>query len=257
MLNINIVGKTLAIINLGLSLLFITWSYALFVERPAHKEQTTKTGKVPPLTTVLGDKIKAALAERDVATARWQTETTAVADLEAQQVTANVWYAEQLRIMETGVDNKNQEIATPVRALVYDKGQLKLDGKGLLPALGDPIPETTDQPLKSYAAYVLGLDRAWTDIAKERAEITQLVKQNQELTEKINGDKGKPGLRDVLAAEEIRQRHALDEQQYLDPLVYNRLVEVDLLTKRKLALEARKSELQKAPGTPAKSAARP
>jgi hypothetical protein len=80
-----------------------------------------------------------------------------------------------------------------------------------------------------------------------------VVAEEKRLTEELNGDgKQIKGLRTQVAEQQEERQNSLLEQEYLRPLLYNRLVESQLVLKRQRALESRLRELKEAPATTAR-----
>src|SRR5437899_2820166 len=92
----------------------------------------------------------------------------------------------------------------------------------------------------------------WTDkkigeregeYAKRVTEIEELVNQEKALTEQL-GDGKVRGLRFDLAQQQLAEKKSLDEQEYLQPLLYNSMVEQQSLEDRQKAFEAAVKRLQ-------------
>ena len=75
-------------------------------------------------------------------------------------------------------------------------------------------------------------------------EENQLIEEEKQLAIQFTGDGAQKGLRGGLADRLAAEQKSLERQEYLMPLLYNRQVELETLTRRKEGLEARLRELQ-------------
>jgi predicted nucleic acid-binding Zn-ribbon protein len=226
--NWNLIGRVLVFVNLALSMGFLSWAFALYSSRIDYtgKEGQFKRGE---------DEIKSQQTELTLAQVRWQAARAQVAEVEARRPALEKWYADRITELRTG--------QAPVRALVYNKGVLMLDGQGY-PALG-PVLNRAREPEPGLAS-IRQLNERYNDLQNQLSQVTkeidQLQAQEKALGEQIGN--GRTGLRRQLAIDLEEEKNSRDEQEYLKPLLYNRLVQVHILSKRQGALEARLKELE-------------
>jgi hypothetical protein len=217
-------GKIALLANLALSVVFAFWGMNLYANRIdwsqaggeyAQREETIKNYRDNVLPR---------------ATARYLAAVPAVNDIEARRPQLQDWEAKQIQNLRAGND--------PVQGLVVKRGELATDAQGR-PVLGPP-------PVRGLASIAV-LDQEYArlqdQVAKTTQDIIRLVDEERKLTEQI-GDGREKGLRADLAAEQLKEKKAQDEAEFLRPLLYNRQVEYALLVKRQQALEARIKELQ-------------
>jgi hypothetical protein len=237
-------GKILVVANLALSLMFAAWALAIYGNRIDWGDTAERPDAVRGKMNERKADLTAAVAARDKAVARWEKALGRLRTDEAERPKAQEWYAEQLKIMETGVDAKGQAHPNPVQELVYRQGQLVVD-----PGTNRPqqkaVEWTRTQPLVDLAHLSLEFNKTMKDLATEKDALDKLMLEEQRLTEEVNGDgKQKKGLRTLVAEQEQERLNSLNEQEYLRPLLYNRMVEAQLVQKRQRTLESRLRELQ-------------
>jgi hypothetical protein len=236
-MNWNRAGRILLFVNVALSLTFAYWGIGLYMNHVDWSNQ--KSGEN------LGES-----AKREAEIKRWTDEALArnaarlelarrdVRDAEERRPQLLAWYQERLESLRTGADKQ------PVLGLVYDKGELKFDNKGY-PLLG-PVRNLAGQPvpgLENLQAQATASNERQAQIRQVTQEIDKLAEEQRKLTEEI-GDGRDKGLRAELAAVQQDGQRAQAEQEFLRPLLYNRLVEIQILAKRQKALEARLKELE-------------
>jgi hypothetical protein len=229
-------GKIAVLINLALSLMFAFWGIGLYANRIDWTNQ--KTGETSGKYAQRDEAIKNL---RDVvlpqALARWNTAIATVDDLDSRRPALQDWYAEDLKNLRSGMN--------PIQALVEEKGVVKIDPATHRPVLG-AVLDLSNKPIQGLAS-VAALNQSYSQLADQIMQVTQeiakLIEEEKQLSEQI-GDGRDKGLRAELAAEELRHRKAVDEQESLKPILYNRQVEHSLLVKRQKALESRIKEMQ-------------
>src|SRR5439155_4041430 len=122
----------------------------------------------------------------------------------------------QLQILETGLDAQGQKVQTPVKEIVHNQGQTQLDANGR-PVLGNAVlDDATKQPLPSNEDLKRQIEATTKQLQQEREAIKELIERNTQVTQAINGAAGKPGLRDLLAAEVRRDKEAREQQTHLE-----------------------------------------
>jgi hypothetical protein len=150
------------------------------------------------------------------------------------------WCTEQLKDLREG--------DKPIMAVFIDTktGQPVIDARGIL-RLG-PVLDPAGQPIAGLANFKK-LDDDYrsvqAELKKALAASDEALMEIKALTAKI-GDGQKAGLRFQLAEQEKEWKRSLDQHDFLQPILYNRQVEEQILIKRHKALEARLEELKAA-----------
>jgi hypothetical protein len=172
-----------------------------------------------------------------------QTTRAALARVEMKRPMLQAFYQAELENLRTG---KNK-----IQALYFVKGELQLDDQGR-PKLG-PILDAAGQEIAVQGS-LKDLDEKYKKTQDDIRDVLKVcddtVKEIAKLTELI-GDGSPPpkpglpgGLRFQLASWQLKEKRSLNEQEFVKPLLYNRLVELDLLNKRLVAVEARLKEAE-------------
>jgi hypothetical protein len=222
-------AKILIYLDLALSLAFAFWAMSWYSN---HVDWTdAKTGEF----TRRAERIKELDVARNRADARFQSSLAAVGQEEQRIPELEAAYKAELESLRTG----NQTPRDPV----FAGGELQVDAKGL-PKMG-PVQNAAKKEIAG-----LGSLKKLNEIYAKRheeiqvvgKEIDDLLAQESKLSEQI-GDGKAAGLRAELAAQQSEVRKSQSEQEFLEPLLYNRLVELQILKKRHAALEARLKEL--------------
>jgi hypothetical protein len=223
-------GRIAVFVNLALSLIFACWAYSLYYNRldydvikKARDEQESAIKKtIEP-------------AEKNLVAVR-----AALNSVETRRPALLAWYKQQLDNLHTGKE--------PVQALVFVNGDLQLDARGY-PQLG-PITNSANQPIAVQGS-LDALRGKYTATQKQILslydEANKVAQEIRELTKKIGhgGDaKQGGGLRGDLAQQQLAEKRSLNEQEFLEPLLYNRLAELAILGKRHTSLEARLKEVE-------------
>lgn len=229
------VAKWFIFLNLVVSIVLASWAMGIYTQRIEWGPKAATADRAAGELAKRNEEIKRYQEARTRSEARFDTNAQALAALERRRAEDVAWYAKELRDLETA--------PTAVKTLLYDRGQLRLDANGR-PALeeykndaGQAVPGV--QALNKQYAQLQG------EITAEMQALDQLVKEAKTLTEQINGDgMTRRGLRAELAAEQQARRESLQEQDYLEPLRYNRQVDTELLLKRQKQLKTRLQELQ-------------
>ncbi|HEV3258301.1 MAG TPA: hypothetical protein VG013_15585 [Gemmataceae bacterium] len=241
-------GKVLVVINLVLSLVLAGLALGIY---------TNRIDWSGPLKPVSGEAAQGELGKRkdefqhwltlvNSADSDWQQETAALVGVEKQRPADQKWYADQLDILE-GRDRNGKDVRGPIAELAYDpkSGQLGVDNTG--------HPKLLRIPLQSRQTYLRDLASKRIAIDKEIEIIANLQTQQEALTLEINGVEGKQrGLRNLIAEAKRATMDSEAEVKYLEPLLINRLVEGQLLAKRRDGLEARVKLLTEKAGVSAR-----
>jgi hypothetical protein len=223
------IAKILVFLNLALSLTIACWAIGWYAN---HVDWTdSKTG----VYFQLAERIKDLDTARGRAEARYAKETATLQAREKLIPELRAWYEAELESLRTG--NR------PPQDPVVVNGEIQLDPKGQ-PRMG-PVLNASKKEIAGLAS-IAKLDNQYaqrqTEISNVAEEINKLVEQEKALTSEI-GNGQAAGLRAELAAQQSEVRKSLHEQETLEPLLYNRLAELEILKKRHAALEARLKEL--------------
>jgi hypothetical protein len=238
-------GKLLLLCNVAASLLLAGLAFGIYTNRidwpgtaPAASGEKT-VGEFAQKKADVDEAQKAAA----LALTRWQEAGARLVHLEGRRPQDQQLYAKQLEILE-GKDASGNPLQDSVQILATrtaGAGRAVPDEDGI-PILEQKAPP---RPLQSRRAFNEELASTEEKIHKKIDAVTALVKQQQELTQEINGITGRQkGLRDLLAEEAQAKQKAVEELDSLRPLRYNRQVESELLQKRQHSLQARLEELK-------------
>jgi hypothetical protein len=207
-------GKTLVVVNLGLSLMMaavggavlyyhVDWTdNAATADQPAgllapREEQYEKlSGFVLNEQSRAYDKRTPGLI--DAADAAWRDARAQLPLAEDRRIKDQVWYAEELEHLRT---NPKQQ---PILQLAYDKGRTTPDPKnGGLPAM-QPGSDRYGQPLLSIKASKLALAGKNDDIDKVLAALDKSLSDDAEATMHLLGSR------------EVQNRFAKLKDEYKD-----------------------------------------
>jgi hypothetical protein len=240
-MKLTMAGKIALFANLALSVMFAFWGLAIYSQRInwTNKKLGDRDGKYSKRDA----EIKLLSAARGPIEKRWVTALKfprGVLALEASRAPKQAWYKQQLEILKTGDANQ------PIRGIEFAQGQIRLDAKGY--PLMTVITDQEKKPIPGLASLLILNDahmRVEREIVRVTGEIKKLVQQEKALTEQL-GDGKAQGLRFDLAQQQFAEKRALDEQEYLQPLLYNSMVEQQSLEYRQKFLEDRVKQLQAA-----------
>jgi hypothetical protein len=247
----NRLGKLLVLLNLAMSLLFLALALSIFFQaidfgwKEARKE--------------LGSRVASEIDKRAAALAGAQRTVALLAPVlrNSQENLTEIepflgnnhhWYREQLKLLRSA----SKDIAVKEIRFGSD-GAAEVDGpKGKRlgkTVLDAPLPDVT----KSYASYVAELDAKQKEIDMADGEIRKLVKEEEELTFKLNGtaEKGKAGklgLYALLEKEADAQANIYFEKEYIQRLLANVQQEHDLYIGRQRQLEQTLARMKKLRG---------
>lgn len=237
------IGKILVFANLTLSLIFATWAVSVFTQRVDFSDKKGKDptdergwGRVAKLKEELtswnGDGKQ---GRRPWAETRWLSSLGQLRAAEKLRLDNQAWYADQLAALANGNDAKGAAVPNPVKRVAYLGGVLELE-KGLPKLM--TVNDKGGQPLKPRTGLIQQQADLDTQIKKIQEEIAGLRKQADELTGKIE-----VVFREIARAAQARQG-SVEEQRYLERVLYNVQVEGELLLDRQQELEVRLKELQ-------------
>jgi hypothetical protein len=246
-------GKTLVIVNLVLSLVFVAWAIGLVTNQTPWPTLDAGDGpKIEGMVAKLQTEIKRLTDARNSADVRWGDAYVELQNVEKLRADAQVFQAALLRSVRTGdavvrSGNRDVKIDPPVQQLEFGP-----TGLLLLQPNGRPAVKIGDRDALSLAGYDTLIQQTLVGIEKAEADERRLLAETDALTKQINGVPVPPG-RDATLAEkglrvQIRERqeriHNLRlEQEYLrSPLTYYTL-QREQLRQRQAALAARLGEL--------------
>lgn len=236
-MNLTTVGKIALFANLALSLMFAFWGFGIYSQR--INWTNTKLGERDGEYTKRDAQIKRLNDARARVEARWLAALKSpggVLALEAVRPTKQDWYRKQLEVLRTGGANER------LGRIEFEQGRIKIDPKTGLPVMS-VLADETKQPIPSLQVLNDTYTRVQRDVVAATEQIEKLEREEQELTQQL-GDGKVAGLHFDLAQQQLVEKHALDEQEYLQPLLYNSMVEQQSLENRQKALEDRVKRLQ-------------
>lgn len=238
-MKLTLAGRIALFANLALSLLFALWGFAIYSQRVnwTNKRIGDREGEY----ALRDAQIKQLDGVRHKVDGRWLQATKDVLYWEAQRPEKQNWYAQQINILKTG-DAKQR-----ILGIAFEQGQIQKDPKTGYPILKE-ITDATNKPvagLFSLAVLKANYDRIQKEIVAVTEEIEKRVAEEKELTEQLGDGKAR-GLRFDLAQQQLAEKRSLDEQEYLQPLLYNSMVKQQSLEARQHALEDRLKQLQAA-----------
>jgi hypothetical protein len=216
-------GRILTLVTLALSLLFASWGVSVYSNRVEFANKDSKKGGI---FTEKAKQITDAEEARKLADTRLAAAFSALEGEEAQRPKLLAFYAEKIQELRSAKGQLN-----PLKIVQGGLGT----GPG-----GVPL---TDPPIRSLATLRDEYAQKQEDVRKVIAEVDKLIAQEAELDAKLGNGKD-TGLHGDLAKEKDRKRRALEEQEKLEPLLYNALVEAQSLADRHKTLLARKKELE-------------
>src|SRR5437588_6403829 len=231
-MNLSRAGRIALFVNLALSLVFAFWAFALWYNRIDFEAEKKKRDEIIASISKTISPGETALEGARLALNRVEMQRPALA----------AWYQKELENLRAG--------SGEIKALYFEKGELKFDPQGH-PMLG-PILDASNQEIKVQGS-LKELDTKYQSvdaaIKKTLQESESTVKEISKLTEQIGDGKqpgaGQPaGLRFQWASWQLAEKRSINEQEFVKPLLYNRMVELEILKKRHNALEARLKEVE-------------
>jgi hypothetical protein len=231
-------GRIALFANLALSLMFAYWGFGIYSQRINWSDK--KIGEREGEFAKRAEEIKLLQdRSRPRVQKRWLEATQRLVGLEALRPQHQEWYKQQLEVLRTG-DAKQK-----ILGIEFEQGQIKIDPRSGLPVM-QVIRDQSKQPIAGLASLrVLNEEygRIQKEIGTTTADIEELVQQEKALTEQLGDGKAR-GLRFDLAQQQLAEKNSLDEQEYLQPLLYNSMVEQQSLEDRQKVLEDRVKRLQ-------------
>jgi|GEM_PF-3059280 len=231
-MNLQRFGRIALFVNLALSLIFCYWAFGVWTNRVDFEAEKKQRDEVISTLSKLVQPGEQKL----------QSTRNELTNIVARRPQLQAWYAQELENLRTGKG--------PVQAVVIVKGDVQLDAQGR-PVLG-PMLDSSNQPIAVQGSLSVLNDKYKTTedaIRKVLQDTDSTVKEIAKLTDQIGDGKepaaGMPGgLRYQWASWQLAEKRALNEQEFVKPLLYNRMVEKDILSKRNEALTARLREVE-------------
>jgi hypothetical protein len=221
-----LLGKIMLYLNLVLGLVFACWGIGLYTGHVNWTDQ--KKGEQLGEFAARAERITALAKTRDLGEERWAAATTSLTALEDLRPKHQQWYAQELDKLRNGQGK--------VQDLVYANGALQIN-----PATGLPQQQLSNfTSLKDEQASYL---RKQEDIRTILDNRKKLADEEKQLGAEL-GDPRTSGLRHELALEQEKAQKARIEQDWLKPLLYNRMAEALSLSSRQKTLQARLKELE-------------
>ena len=230
-------GRIALFANLALSLMFACWGFGLYSLRVnwTSKKIGDREGEYARLAAET-DKLQGSRPRVD---GLWLEASRGVKRLETLRPEKQQWYKQQIDVLKTGAANQK------ILDIDFEQGQIKIDRKTDRPVM-KLVTDQTNKPIPGlFSVPVLNdiyarRQRAIVDVTER---IKKLVEEEMVLTEQL-GDGKVRGLRFDLAQQLVAEKQSLDEQEYLQPLLYNSMVEQQSLEDRQRVLEDRVKKLQ-------------
>ncbi|HLJ94217.1 MAG TPA: hypothetical protein VKU02_13600 [Gemmataceae bacterium] len=236
-MRLTLAGKIALFANLVLSLMFAFWGFGIYSQRINWSDK--KIGDREGEYAIRDAEIKQLQKSRPNVEKGWLDATQAVVHLEADRPKKQQWYAQQLAILKTG-DAKQK-----ILDIEFEQGRSRIDPKTGLPRL-KAVTDASNKLIPGLASLPV-LNSAYREIqgniVKITEEIERLLQEEKQLTEQLGNGKDR-GLRFDLAQQQVAEKRSLDEQEYLQPLLYNSMVEQQSLEERRNVLEDRLKKLQ-------------
>jgi hypothetical protein len=248
----NYLGKGLVLVNMLLSVSFLSWAGAIYMQKmdwgwkdPRKYLDERVPSEIDKRTALL----KEAVRGRDRATAAVAAAQKDLARHEHLLPRNHLWYNAELARLEL-----SPEKGIEILEVKFDKGRVAQD-KLKRPVLEkkvtftDADKKTTDVD-KSFESYRADLKKVQEDIETVTASIKGWIEKQKDLTIRLNGEKDekgkvvKLGLYDLMEEETKAQDQLQKEMAYVRPLWVRELVDAQLLVERRQGLEARLAELK-------------
>lgn len=257
-MNINLIGKTLVLLNLVLSALFMTFALAIFTQQIdwGWKEPREELGeRVPAEIDKRSAAVKQLLAYKAKAENSLKAVQKEVEDIEQAWPVNHLWYVAELSRLQSAPGKID------IKGVKTDKGETVLNpNKKLFPVMDVEAAVQVTLPTgnqgriiaeKSYSSYEEDLRKIYAEMETVNAEVIKLIDMQKDLTQKLDGVRDpdtrkelKPGLYGLLERESQQLKRLQQEMEYLRPLWVRELVDAQLLLERRISLQKRLGELK-------------
>jgi hypothetical protein len=239
-------GKTLVLVNLGLSLAMATWAHGLYATRIDWSNNKGKDGAPDgELVRRIARLDELGRPDRALtqAAAHWNGSRTVLASMDERRAKDRTWYEGEL-----GFDRNLANKAKPARVIKMANGQpvLARPGTDDPPVALEPGRDQYGQPLQSWLAYNLAQEAIHKQLEAENKALASTMEEDKELTNRLAGDgAGGKGLQQRILDERAKLVRAINEQDFVRPLLINAVVNSQVVFGRQRELEARIKELEK------------
>jgi hypothetical protein len=228
-------GKTLILINLGVSLLMATFALGIYTNTiPYHDITKDNPGEVTKKKAEVERLWQSVRPAEEV----WREARAYLFEQEAHRAADRVWYQDELQHLLIG-DMAN----SPSRMIEYKAGRPEpADPKNPFgrPKMV-PAKDREGNPLLSLRAYNQEEETTLMELKRVTENYDALVKQTTAETEKLLGPKG---LHARIKAEKEKRDEVVKEQGLVRPQLVNTVVDSELILKRQKELVARIKELE-------------
>jgi hypothetical protein len=230
-------AKWMIFANLALSIMFLSWSLGLYSQQMPWQSQIKDT---------LAPQIKSLVEARNTADQRWATAHKAVVAKETELPRRRAYYDEQMKIALTGMNNKNEPVTPAIQVLEVRDGLVVMNtGANRKPF------KIGGQDALSLAGFQNAINKQLDEIRDTKQKIAKVVEDTTKITQQIKGTKvgdeaitaEERGLRVQVADARQVERNAQLEQEFLQTDLTNYKVDLEMLKRRQMALEARLKEL--------------
>jgi hypothetical protein len=263
---INLIGKTLAVIFVGLSIMLMTFAAALWFnavdlgwKQPARVYHESESRKPGELVAVAGrfDKHEAAIRKlirlKQDALLRLGNAQASYVEVEPYLGQNRLKGDAELARLETGpgdkIDIRDFKLDENTGALLTEPGTSRQLG---FPLLETVVPNIS-APYNSYLAKLREIDLSIDSVQNETTELIAKEKEKTDLligevdkdgnSRRENGAVTKPGWYYLTEAEIQTQKQLQKELEYIQPLWVKELVDAQLLVSRRDVLMRRLNEL--------------
>lgn len=250
------IGKVLVVLHGALAVAVLAWALGVYTHRVNWNTPPTQAGKEPP-GPGLFDRQKDKAAEYNVAVdrsyTRWTTNIDQVKALEGERYPRRAFYAVELELVRSGNGPDKKAVPNPVRELVTDPATGFLDVRPTAQRKPLMVREGTmagggGVAAKAISQYVVDIDKAVDDIKASQKKNQTAIDEREKLNREIVGVTDPTpikGLRTQLAEQKVIEDQANFESTYVTGFVTNREAEFGLLKKRRDAMQARMTQLEK------------
>ena len=230
-MTVTLIGKFLVFVNLVFSLMLAALAVGIVTNR-IDWAGTAAPGEREGVHKQRSEEVQVMREAYVRSWVRWKAEYDALAKVEKQRPEDQIWYADQMELLKTGKDRAGKAIDPAIQTFVQEAdGRLKRQ-RGF-----EFRPEMVKHPDERFTFR--------TGLFEQLAEQEELIKQEEDLTLTLNGDKGKKkGLRDLLAEILLAQQRSQEELDIAKEESINGQVEAQSLLNRQRELLRRLEELK-------------
>jgi hypothetical protein len=243
-MNLTLAGKIALFANLALSILFAFLGFGIYSQRInwTDKKIGERDGEYQQRKAEIDKLAFGPQSSRTRVEARWANalkSPAGVRALEAFRPHRQAWFGQQIDILKTG--DANQKIL----GIDYDQGRIRIDPRTGMPVMSVVVDQSKKAVPGLHSLKVLNemYGRIQKEIVAKTEEVRKLIQEEDALTDQL-GDGKVRGLLFDLAQQQLAEKKSLNEQEYLQPLLYNCMVKRQSLEDRQKVLENRLKKLQ-------------